>query len=219
MPDPGFLLLVLWGVLAGLDLVTFPQGLLGRPIVAAAVAGFLAGDLSVGLLLGLLLELFALDVMPIGSARYPDYGTAAVVAAGSAVLSGWHALGPAALLGLVTAQLAGQTMEWMRRFNGHRVQAAQPALAAGDVRVLHRLQWWGLAGDILRSGVVVLLGLSVGPAFLELIAPAAGTLTLLLVAGGAAAALHGLVQRSGVGANRRWAAAALGTGLVIAWLI
>lgn len=219
MPDPGFLLLALWGVLAGLDLVTFPQGLLGRPIVAAAVAGLLAGDLSVGLLLGLLLELFALDVMPIGSARYPDYGTAAVVAAGSAVLSGWHALGPAALLGLITAQVAGQAMEWMRRFNGHRVRAAQPALAAGDVRVLHRLQWWGLAGDILRSGVVVLVGLSIGPAFLELIAPAAGTLTLALVAGGTAAALHGLVQRSGVGINRRWAAASLGTGLVIAWLI
>ncbi|HEX9166697.1 MAG TPA: PTS sugar transporter subunit IIC [Gemmatimonadales bacterium] len=219
MPDPGFLLLVLWGVLAGIDLVSFPQGLLGRPIVAASVAGFLAGDLGVGLQLGLLLELYALDVLPIGSARYPDYGPAAVVAAGAAILTGSHDLGPAALLGLITAQVAGQAMEWMRRFNGRRVRAAEAALAAGDVGILHRLQWWGLAGDMLRSATVVLAGLAIAPVFLRFMAPAGATLTVVLVAGGAAAAAHGLLQRAGVGANRRWAAASLGTGLVIAWLL
>jgi PTS system mannose-specific IIC component len=219
MPDAGFVLLALWGVLAGLDLVSFPQGLLGRPIVAAPVAGLLAGDLAVGLQIGLVLELYALDVLPIGAARYPDYGPAAVVAAGSAVLSGAHALGPAALIGLVVAQVAGQGMDWMRRLNGRRVRAAEPALAAGDVRAVHRLQWWGLAGDMLRSGLVVLGGFAIGPAVLAFLAPAGRALTLVLVGGATAAGLHGLFQRAGVGTTRRWAVAGLAAGVVIAWLL
>lgn len=219
MPVPVFLLLVLWGVLAGLDLVSFPQGLLGRPIVAATVAGYLAGQPEVGLQVGMLLELFALDVLPIGSARYPDYGPAAVIAAASAALSGAHALGPAALLGLVMAQVGGQAMEWLRRLNGQRVRAAEAALDAGDMAVMHRLQWWGLASDMVRSGSVMLVGLFLGPAFLLLAAPAGSSLTLVLVAGGAAAALHGLLQRAGIGATRRWAGVGLVAGLVLAWLL
>ena len=60
--------LVVWGTIVGVDLVSFPQGLLNRPLVAAAVTGWLLGDLEAGLQVGLLLECFALDVIPIGAA-------------------------------------------------------------------------------------------------------------------------------------------------------
>jgi PTS system mannose-specific IIC component len=74
------LLLVGWGTLVALDLVSVPQAMIARPIVAGAVAGWMCGDLDAGLRVGLLFELFALDVLPVGAVRYPDYGPATVVA-------------------------------------------------------------------------------------------------------------------------------------------
>ncbi|MEP6589812.1 MAG: PTS sugar transporter subunit IIC [Gemmatimonadota bacterium] len=80
------LALVAWGVFVAVDLVTVPQGLFSRPLVAASVAGAIAGNVTAGLLAGMVLELYALDVLPIGASRYPDYGPAAVAAGASAAL-------------------------------------------------------------------------------------------------------------------------------------
>ena len=67
---PGtFALLAAWGTLSGMDLVTFPQGLFSRPLIACAGAGVILGDVSAGLVAGVLLELFALDVLPVGASR------------------------------------------------------------------------------------------------------------------------------------------------------
>jgi mannose/fructose/N-acetylgalactosamine-specific phosphotransferase system component IIC len=41
--------LLLWGAVVGLDLVSFPQVLLSRPLVAGAGAGLILGDPLVGL--------------------------------------------------------------------------------------------------------------------------------------------------------------------------
>jgi hypothetical protein len=73
--------LLLWGTLVGLDLVSVPQAMISRPVVAGTVAGALAGDVEAGLRVGILFELFALDVLPVGAVRYPDYGPATVSAA------------------------------------------------------------------------------------------------------------------------------------------
>jgi PTS system mannose-specific IIC component len=217
--DPTVLLvLVLWGIAAGVDLVSFPQALLGRPIVAASLAGLVAGDLQTGLRIGVLLELFALDVLPIGAARYPDYGPGAVAVAAAAIWSGARDIGPAAVLGLLLAQLAGVGMEWLRRINGRRVRAADAALASGDVRIVQRLQRRGLAGDVARSGLVVILGLVVGPALLRWLAPFGEGLTLVTVAGGTVAGVHGLVLRAGAGKPRLLAGLGLGVGGLLAWL-
>jgi mannose/fructose/N-acetylgalactosamine-specific phosphotransferase system component IIC len=51
---------ILGGVL-GLDVVSFPQAMISRPLVAATVAGALIGQAASGLLLGAALELIALD--------------------------------------------------------------------------------------------------------------------------------------------------------------
>ena len=40
------LLLLVWGTLVALDLVSVPQAMLSRPLVAGTVAGWLAGDVD-----------------------------------------------------------------------------------------------------------------------------------------------------------------------------
>ena len=50
---------VLLGGLLGLDVVSFPQAMVSRPLVAATVAGWLAGNATAGLLIGATLELIA----------------------------------------------------------------------------------------------------------------------------------------------------------------
>ena len=74
--------LLLWGLLVGLDLTTAPQIGLSRPIVAGAVAGLLVGDVQSGVVLGAVLELFALDFLPVGASKYPDYGIGAIAGVG-----------------------------------------------------------------------------------------------------------------------------------------
>ena len=50
-PSPlALVLLLLWGTIAGLDLVSAPQGLLSRPLVAASVAGLIVGNIAGGLI-------------------------------------------------------------------------------------------------------------------------------------------------------------------------
>lgn len=214
--------LLVWGTVVGVDLVSFPQAMLNRPIVAATVAGAIAGDLQSGLRVGVLLELYALDVLPIGASRYPDYGPAAVAAAALAVHASWSpALGIAAALGLFLAQVGGRSIEWLRRLNGRRVRRHEAALAAGDPVVIGRLHLVSLATDGVRSLLLTLIGLA-------LVRPVAAlgaslplldrSLTLTLVAGGLVAGIHGLMQRARVGAPRNWLAAGLLTGAVIAWL-
>ena len=61
------------GVLVGLDLVSVPQAMTSRPLVAARWRARL-GDPAAGLRLGAVLELFALETLPVGAARYPDWG-------------------------------------------------------------------------------------------------------------------------------------------------
>src|SRR5206468_10734146 len=135
------LLLLAWGTLVGLDLVSVPQAMIARPIVAGPVAGAILGDLGTGLALGVLFELFQYDVLPVGAARYPEYGTgtvAAVSAAHVAASGGGGALGIGlgALVGLVTGMAGGTSMHLVRRLNARATHAASERLEAGDTRVL-----------------------------------------------------------------------------------
>jgi PTS system mannose-specific IIC component len=129
----GALLLILWGTLTALDLVSVPQGLLCRPVVAGAVAGWLAGDFQTGLRVGVLFECFALDVLPIGAVRYPDYGPATVAAVALGAGAPWEfGLGVGAVLGLVLAAIGGWSLQFVRRWNARAIQHRAAALAAGE---------------------------------------------------------------------------------------
>lgn len=226
MIDSGALVVVgllAWGTVVGLDLVSGPQVLLSRPLVGGAVAGLLLGQLEVGLQVGAVLELFALDVLPIGAARYPDYGPATVGAVAFACWAGGtttDVVGLSAGLGLLLALVGGLSMESMRRANARSIQAWAVRLAAGDQIAIRALHYAGLARDLGRSAVMTALGLAVA-AF----APAApidpafrAALTTVAVGAGAAAALHGAILNAGRGSRLAWLGAGVVTGLVVAAL-
>jgi len=104
-------LLLVWGTVVALDLVSVPQAMLSRPLVAGTVAGWLAGDVEAGLRVGVVLELFALDVLPIGAVRYPDYGPATVAAVALAAGAPWElGLGLSVGMALLLAVLGGWSL-------------------------------------------------------------------------------------------------------------
>jgi len=213
-------LLVGWGVLVGLDLVSVPQGLLSRPLVAATVAGWIAGDAAAGMRAGAVLELFALDVLPVGASRYPEYGPAAV---GAAVLCAGlpqaGGVGVAALLGLLVALPAGWTLEWLRHANARHVHRRTAAISAGSTGAILGLQWAGLARDAVRSLVVTTAALALATALRDRLGAAAALpslLTPVLVGTGAAAAISGAVRTAGGGRRLAWVGIGLACGLVMA---
>ena len=68
------------GGLVGVDATTVAQTMISRPIIAATLTGVVVGRPAEALFLGAMLELFALVILPVGAARYPESGTAAVAA-------------------------------------------------------------------------------------------------------------------------------------------
>jgi PTS system mannose-specific IIC component len=214
--------LLVWGTIVGVDLVSFPQAMLNRPIVAASVAGFLIGDLEAGLRIGMLLECFALDVIPIGATRYPDYGPASVVATAVGSFAGWQdPTGLGVMVGLLLALAGGRAMELVRRLNGRLARVAAPALASGDPAVLARLQRTGLVADALRSLLITATGLTLAwlvLPWLGALGDAGRALRLVAVAGALVAAITGAARRAGAGAPRLLLGLGMVAGGILAWL-
>jgi PTS system mannose-specific IIC component len=157
---------ILLGAVLGLDVVSFPQAMISRPLVAATVAGAMAGDPERGLLLGVILELIALGTLPFGASRYPEWGSTSVVgatifASGTSAPTG--ALSLAVFAALLAAYLSGESMVWMRQLNARRARALRPRLDAGDGRAVHELQIGGLVSDCVRGGLVTGVALVVLP--------------------------------------------------------
>ena len=164
MIDSGTLaVLTMLGAAVGLDFVSFPQAMLSRPIVAATLGGAVCGDATAGLLVGVLLECFALETMPFGASRYPEWGPASVAAAAAAVIPGadagtlTRAVPFAVLIGLACAMLGGQTLVWLRRFNLTVAERYRDELAAGDAAAVLAVHWTGLVVDFGRAGAVTAL--------------------------------------------------------------
>jgi len=211
--------LLLWGVVVALDLVSGPQALLARPIVAGTVAGLIAGDAAAGLRVGVLMELFALDVLPVGASRYPDYGPATVVAV--AVVAGrpWQDwLGIATLLALPLAFAGGLAMQWLRHANARAVQERVAAVAAADSRAIAALHFGGLGRDALRGAVLTAAGLALAMLLRRLVLPASVPPLLLAAAvgSGLAAVVNGAVRSTGKGRRMTWLVAGVGVGAVLA---
>lgn len=216
-------LLLLWGTVVGLDLVSVPQGLLARPLVAASIAGWLVGDPVAGMRVGALLELFALDVLPVGASRYPEYGPAAVAAALLAADQPWSVgVGAGGSLGLVMAAFGGWSLQRLRKANAHLVQANAAALTTGMPATIRRLQWTGLRRDALRGFVVTGAGLGLAlaaRAWLPVADVPGRVLTAALVGAGVAAALTGAWRSAGHGRRLRWLAAGVLAGAVAGLLL
>jgi Phosphotransferase system, mannose/fructose/N-acetylgalactosamine-specific component IIC len=147
---------VLGGVL-GLDVVCFPQMMFSRPLVAATVAGAFVGDPARGILVGVAMELIALATLPFGASRYPEWGSAAVVAgaiAGKLPLHHPGVLTVALLAGLLTAYVGGWTLVKLRQWNAWLARRHRPALDAGARGTVIGLQLAGLTADLVRAAVV-----------------------------------------------------------------
>ena len=203
--------LLAWGTLVGLDLVSVAQTMIARPLVAGGVSGLLLGDVGAGLRVGAVIELFALDVLPVGAARYPDYGPPTVGATALAAGGPWE-------LALVGAVLGGWSLQLVRRSNAVAIQDATAALAAGESRAIRRLQYGGIARDALRS--LLLTAVAIAGASAAAVVPldrvTAAALTVVVVGVGLAAALGGAVRSAGRGRRRRWLIAGLAAGMVTA---
>lgn len=216
MTELPFLVLLVWATLAGLDLASVLQGLLNRPLVAGGVAGLLLGDPGSGFAIGAVLELFALDVLPVGSTRYPDYGAAAVAAVAFGAWQPWtQGLGPAVLLGLLLGQLGGWAVVLHRRLNARMLRRVEDRLDRGEPGLATRLHLIGLAGDLLRS--VAQAGLGLGLAVLlrpvAPLDPATGrALALVAVGGGLMAAVAGALRRAGTAERILWFTGGLAVG-------
>src|SRR3989442_2926513 len=163
--------------------------MIARPVVAGPVAGAILGDVATGLALGVVFELFQYDIVPLGAARYPEYGPATVAAVSAAQAgAGTFGLGFGVLVGLTTGLVGGVSLHLVHRLNARAVDAAAPALEAGDPRVLVRLHVAGIMRDAARAALVTGVGLILAQltrAFL------AGAYTLRGVAGLAVAGVAG----------------------------
>jgi PTS system mannose-specific IIC component len=211
--------LLLWGTLVGLDLVSVPQAMISRPFVAGTIAGWLAGDMEAGLRIGVLFELFALDVLPVGAVRYPDYGPATVVAAAFAAGTPWElSLGVSAALGLVLALLGGWSLQVVRRWNARAIQRQAAALSAGESSAIRRLQYGGVLRDAARGFILTLLGLVLASTITESVRVdriTAVALTLVSVGAAVSAGANGAIRSSGRGVRLKWLAGGLLVGTLI----
>jgi PTS system mannose-specific IIC component len=161
MMDPGTLIVLAGlGAVVGLDFVSFPQAMLSRPLVAATLAGAVCGNVTAGLLAGVLLECFALETMPFGASRYPEWGPASVAAGAVVAVPGADAESTARMLpfavlaGLAGAMMGGRTLVWLRQFNLSVAARYRDELAAGDASAVTSVQWTGLVIDFARAGAV-----------------------------------------------------------------
>lgn len=173
-----------WGVgllggLVGLDATSFPQFMFSRPLIAGTLAGLLFGQPAEGMLIGALIEIFDLGILPVGAARYPDSGTATVVAASAYASAPLHALDPgllllAVMLGLAWEVVTGTSTILLRRVN-ERLVLATPRWTGRPGRALERLHLTSMALDFVRAALLALLGTALGAMLME---HAAGRWTL-----------------------------------------
>ncbi len=148
--------IALMGGLFGLDVVSFPQMMLSRPIVAATLAGAMAGNAAAGMLAGAALELIAVATLPFGASRYPEWGSASVVGGAITAALDTHpgGLTLGVLAGLATAWVGGLSLVQLRKWIATVARSRRPALEAGSRGAVMTIQLAGLTGDFLRGAAL-----------------------------------------------------------------
>jgi PTS system mannose-specific IIC component len=156
--------IALLGALLGLDVVSFPQAMVSRPIVAATLAGAFIGNPPAGLLIGVVLEMIALDTLPFGASRYPEWGSAGVV--GGAIFAAQPPAMPGALpasllAALLTASISGWSMVVLRRLIASRLAHTRDRMEEGSRDALLSLHISGMSMDLLRGGLVTIMAMMI----------------------------------------------------------
>ncbi|MGH7669741.1 MAG: PTS sugar transporter subunit IIC [Gemmatimonadaceae bacterium] len=149
--------IALLGGIAGLDTVSFPQAMISRPLVSATLGGVLVGAPMHGLLLGAVLELIALETLPVGASRYPEWGSTSVVAGalyGQTTTGVDGAILVVVLGALLFAWFGGWTMVVLRQHNAVVARRHRAALDAGSRGAVLDVQLAGLVADFVRAAFV-----------------------------------------------------------------
>ncbi|MCC6319182.1 MAG: PTS sugar transporter subunit IIC [Gemmatimonadaceae bacterium] len=157
-------IIALLGAVLGLDTVSFPQAMYSRPIVACTVTAGLLGAAPAGLLLGALVEAFALETLPVGAARYPEWGSSSAVGGALVATSPQFTAGSmltAVVATVLMAWLGGWSMVQLRRLNARWAHQRQAFVNAGSRRDVIGLQLYGISADLLRGAVMTVVGLLV----------------------------------------------------------
>lgn len=164
----GIILLVLLGALCALDTVSVLQGMVSRPIVSATLAGAALGRAEDAIVVGAVLELFAIETMPFGASRYPEWGSAGVVAGTTYLVGGAGTAGSlaiATLAGLATALLGSLSMVRHRQLVARVAMILRDSIAAGSGSAVTRLHLYGIVSDFWRGAVVTAIGLALALVF------------------------------------------------------
>ncbi|MBL0171492.1 MAG: PTS sugar transporter subunit IIC [Gemmatimonadaceae bacterium] len=145
----------------GLDVVSFPQVMISRPLVAATVAGAFLGAPVAGMVCGAALECLALESLPVGASRYPEWGSASVVAGAiaahgveGAALPHPGAFAVAVIVGIVTAWIGGLSMVKHRQLIAAFARPRLGQLAAGNRNTVVGLQVFGMTVDLARGAMI-----------------------------------------------------------------
>jgi len=115
-------------------------------------------------LIGVVLELIALDTLPFGASRYPEWGSAGVV--GGALYAsqppGLYGALPAAMLAaLLTASISGWSMVVLRRTIAGKLTRSRDAIEDGSRSALMSLHLTGMSLDLLRAAAVTFVAMIV----------------------------------------------------------
>ena len=162
MSGVDIVILALLGGVLGLDTVSFPQAMLSRPIVGATIAGAFMGDATAGLLAGATLELFAVDTLPFGASRYPEWGSAGVIGGtffAKATQFEAGRLTTSVLAALLVAWVGGWSMVQVRKLNARWARARHDSVASGARGTVIGLQVAGLVADLFRGIMLTAVGL------------------------------------------------------------
>ncbi len=159
-------LLVVGGLagVVGLDVVSVVQGMVSRPIVAATLGGALFGNAMAGLVTGAALECLALESLPVGASRYPEWGSASVVAgavstygAGTGGLPATASFAVAVVVGILASWMAGAMVVRQRQAIAVFARPRLERLASGDRRAVVAIQLVGMSLDLVRGTLVGVL--------------------------------------------------------------
>ena len=151
------------GAILGLDVVSFPQAMLSRPLAACTITAGLLGSAPSGLLLGVVVEAFALETLPVGASRYPEWGSSSAV--GGALVAMTPTVTEGALLVAVAATLSmawisGWSMVQLRRLNAYWARQRHERIAAGSRGVVVGLQLSGMSADLVRGALLTAVGVT-----------------------------------------------------------
>ena len=160
-----WLALTMLGGIVALDASSFGQLMLSRPLVAGALAGWIVGMPLEGALIGAMLEALSLSILPVGAAKYPETGTAAIAAVGTLGFSGVTPT-PASLLlilvyGLLWQRAAGSTVIGGRYINERLVRAGRSSTTRMD-RLIQLRHLESMVLDVMRGTIITMVALLLG---------------------------------------------------------